>query len=62
MARAGGARSQALPGHLGVLRPHHRQLQVERVGESVGTGVELNGDGLDPAHGLLAVAAAKFQV
>ncbi len=44
----------------GGARPHHRQL--ERVGESVGTGVELNGDGLDPAHELLAVAAAKFQV
>jgi hypothetical protein len=31
----------------------------------LGTGVELkllNGDGLDPAHGLVAVAAAKFQV
>ncbi len=24
----------------------------------LGTGVELNGDGLDPAHGLVAVAAA----
>ncbi len=28
----------------------------------LGTGVELNGDGLDPAHGLVAVVAAKFQV
>ncbi len=26
------------------------------------TVVQLNGDGLDPAHGLVAVAAAKFQV
>jgi hypothetical protein len=28
----------------------------------VGTVVQLNGDGLDPAHGLVAVDAAKFQV
>jgi hypothetical protein len=28
----------------------------------VGTVVQLNGDGLDPEHGLVAVAAAKFQV
>ena len=25
----------------------------------LGTGVELNGDGLDPAHGLVAEAAAR---
>ena len=54
MARVGGASFQPL--HL--LRPRHRQ----RAGRSVGTVVQLNGDGLDPAHGLVAVAAAKFQV
>jgi hypothetical protein len=54
MARVGGASRPAF--HL--LRPHHRQ----RAGESVGTVVQLNGDGLDPAHGLVAVAAARFQV
>ncbi len=27
----------------------------------MGTVVQLNRDGLDPAHGLVAVAAAKFQ-
>ncbi len=43
-------------GHL--LRPRHHQ----RAGRSVGTVVQLNGDGLDPAHGLVAVAAAKFQI
>ncbi len=26
----------------------------------VGTGVQLNGDGLDPAHGLVAVDAARI--
>jgi hypothetical protein len=40
------------------LWPRHHQ----RAGRSVGTVVQLNGDGLDPAHGLVAVAAAKFQV
>jgi hypothetical protein len=50
MARIGGASFKAL--HL--LRPRHRQ----RAGQSVGTVVQLNGDGLDPAHGLVAVAAA----
>jgi hypothetical protein len=50
----GAASRQAL--HL--LRPRHRQ----RAGESVGTVVHLNGDSLDQAHGLVAVAAAKFQV
>ena len=54
MARVGGASFQVL--HL--LWPRHRQ----RAGQSVGTVVQLNGDGLDPAHGLVAVAAAKFQV
>jgi hypothetical protein len=54
MARVGGASFQPL--HL--LWPHHRQ----RAGRSVGTVVQLNGDGLDPAHVLVAVAAAKFQV
>jgi hypothetical protein len=43
---------------LHLLWPRHRQ----RAGRSVGTGVQLNGDGLDPAHVLVAVAAAKFQV
>jgi hypothetical protein len=52
MARVVGASFQAL--HL--LRHRHRQ----RAGRSVGTVVQLNGDGLDPAHGLVAVAAAKF--
>ena len=52
----GGASFQVL--HL--LWPRHRQ----RAGRSVGTVVQLNGDGLDPAHVLAAVAAAnlKFQV
>ncbi len=50
----GGASRQAL--HL--LWPRHRQ----RARKSVGTVVHLNSDGLDPAHGLIAVAAAKFQV
>ena len=56
MVRVGGASFQPL--HL--LLPRHRQ----RAGRSVGTVVQLNGDGLDPAHGLqvVAVAAAKFQV
>ncbi len=54
MARVGGVSFQVL--HL--LWPRHRQ----RAGRSVGTVVQLNGDGLDPAHGLVAVAAAKFQV
>jgi hypothetical protein len=54
MARVGGASFQML--HL--LWPRHRQ----RAGRSVGTVVQLNGDSLDPAHGLVAVAAAKFQV
>ncbi len=52
--QVGGASRQAL--HL--LRPRH----CHRAGESVGTVVHLNSDGLDPAHGLVAVAAAKFQV
>jgi hypothetical protein len=47
MARVGGASRQAL--HL--LRPRHHQ----RAGESVGTAVQLNVKGLDPAHGLVAV-------
>ena len=50
----GGASFQVL--HL--LWPRHRQ----RAGLLVGTVVQLNSDGLDPAHGLVAVAAAKFQV
>ncbi len=54
MARVGGANFQPL--HL--LRPRHRQ----RAGLSVGTVVQLNGDDLDAAHGLVAVAAAMFQV
>jgi hypothetical protein len=54
MALFGGASFQAL--HL--LRPRHRQ----RVGRSVGTVIQLNGDGLNPSHGLVAVAAAKFQI
>ncbi len=49
----GGARCQELH-----LQPCHHQ----RAGESVGTVVQLNGDSLDPAHGLVAVAAAQFQV
>ncbi len=32
----------------------------QRAGRSVGTGVQLNGDGLDPAHAFVAVVAAKF--
>ncbi len=47
----------APPGRVHLLWPRHRQ----RAGRSVGTVVQLNGDGLDPAHGLVAVAAAKFQ-
>jgi hypothetical protein len=39
------------------LLPRHSQ----HAGRSVGTVVQLNGDGLDPAHGRVAVAAAKFQ-
>jgi hypothetical protein len=55
MAQVGGASFQVL--HF--LWPHHRQ----RAGRSVGTVVQLNGDGPDPGHGLVAVAAAaKFQV
>ncbi len=54
MARVGGASFQVL--HL--LWPRYRQ----RAGRSVGTVEQLNGDGLDPAHGLVAVAAVKFQV
>jgi hypothetical protein len=54
MARVGGASFQVL--HL--LWPRHRQ----RAGRSLGTVVQLNGNCLDPAHGLVAVAAAKFQV
>ncbi len=41
---------------LHLLWPRHRQ----RAGRSVGTVVQLNGDGFDPAHELVAVAAAKF--
>ena len=37
-------------------------LAIANVLGSQGTVVHLNGDGLDPAHGLVAVAAAKFQV
>jgi hypothetical protein len=33
---------------------------LSRAGRSVGTGVQLNGDGLHPAHGLVAVVAANF--
>ena len=51
MARVGGASFQVL--HL--LWPRHRQ----RAGRSVGTVVQLNGDGLDPAHGLVALDAAR---
>jgi hypothetical protein len=54
MVLVGGASFQVL--HL--LWPRHHQ----RAGRSVGTVLQLNGDGLDPAHGLEAVAAAKFQV
>jgi hypothetical protein len=56
MARVqvGGASFQVL--HL--VSPRHRQ----RAGRSFETVVQLNGDGLDPAHGLVAIAAAKFQV
>jgi hypothetical protein len=58
MARVGGISRQAL--HL--LRPRHRQRPVRRSVRSVGTVVQLNGDGLDPVHGLVVVAVAKFQV
>jgi hypothetical protein len=52
MARVRGARRQAL--HL--LRPGGESgLAIANV---LGTGVQLNGDGLDPVHGLAAVAAA----
>ncbi len=54
MAWVGGASFQVLQ----LLWPRHRQ----RAGLSVGTVVQLNSDGLDPVHGLVAVAAAKFQV
>ncbi len=49
----GGARRQVL--HR--LQPRHRQ----HAGESVGTCVQLNSDsdGLDPAHGLVALTAAR---
>ncbi len=54
LARVGGASFQVL--HL--LWPRHRQ----RAGRSVGTVVQMNGEGLGPVHVLVAVAAAKFQV
>jgi hypothetical protein len=54
MELVGGASFHALY----LLLPRHRQ----RAGRSVGTVVQLNCDCLDPAHGLVAVAAAKFQV
>ncbi len=51
--RVGGASFQPL---------HHLlSRHLKRAGRSVGTVVQRNGDGLDPAHGLVAVAAAKFQ-
>ncbi len=59
--RDGAGWGRQLPPAEGLLHhllPRHSQ----RAGRSVGTVVQLNGDGLDPAHGLVAVAAAKFQV
>jgi hypothetical protein len=53
MGRVGGASFQVL--HL--LWPRHRQ----RAGWSVGTVVQLNGDGLDPAHGLLQSLLPSFK-
>ncbi len=52
-SRVGGASFQPLH-HL---LPRHRK----RAGRSVGTVVQLNSDGLDPAHGLVAVAATSFK-
>ncbi len=62
MAWVGGAASFKFQ-VLHLLWPRHRQ-RATASGRSVtvGTVVQLNGDGLDPAHGLVAVAAAKFQV
>ncbi len=58
MARIGGATGSPRGQALHLLLPRHRK----RAGESVGTVLQLNGDGLLPGHGLVAVAAAKFQV
>jgi hypothetical protein len=56
MARVGGPCFRVQVFHL--LWPRHRQ----RAGRSVGTVVQLNGDGLDPAHGLVAVAGAAAKI